>query len=196
MHYSHLAKLAPLFNKKLVVSNNRADLTMKSLRCETGFASENSVCDAIFKDADNLARGVIEAKESTCSPVEAVRQGISEASNMACHQLKIGVSAAEIVVPIVGTTGVLMQFVALVLLQPSFPMVVNLSRVLDLSDQHDRRTAAGFLSNIKAFIDRPLQLTLPLPPPPPLQEFGLCRMKYLELTFSAPRGTFCRQSAR
>ena len=54
--------------------------------------------------------------------------------------------------PIYSTTGHLAQFSAVILLLPCFPMVINLSKVLDLTDDSDRLLVAVYSLRIKTLV--------------------------------------------
>jgi len=150
---SHIGRLQAIFNSSFV-SNASLRRTMKSLGCEVGFASPNSVCDGYFVDKSGMPRGILEGKSNAQSPSDGARQAVAEATNVAFHQFLQGVPVADILVPVVSTTGVLIQFFAVVLLDVAFPMVVNLSRVLDLTSPSDRRIAAGFVIKLTQFMER------------------------------------------
>jgi len=134
-------------------------VTLGNLKCNDGAASEGSQCDGYWLDSAGNARGVAEAKSSTDAPAEGGRQAVSEAINMAVAQVKLGVAPEDVLIPILSTSGQLMQFMALILLLPCFPMVVNLSKVLDLADDSDRLVAAGHCIKIHKFVDTPLRIT-------------------------------------
>ena len=155
---AHLDRLKPFFDG-LFVTTTTVKRTLCDLHCEDGMASEDSCCDGYWIDADGHARGLSEAKSSKDAPVEATRQGISSATNIAIAQVKLGVPAEDVVVPIYSTTGHLAQFSAVILLLPCFPMVINLSKVLDLTDDSDRLLAAGYLLRIKTLVGTPLLAT-------------------------------------
>ena len=131
--------------------------TLESLGCGEGMATATSVCDGYWKDSNDIIRGVLECKNSVSHPADGARQGVAEAVNVAIHQLRIGVCRQRVLIPITSTTGSLMQFFSLMLLEPCFPMVVNLSKVLDLTCAGERAIAAGFLKSIHSFVSKPLE---------------------------------------
>ena len=154
---SHLDRLKDIFNGRFYTTTE-INVSLRGLNCADGIASADSSCDAYWLDAAGHVRGISEAKCSTDAPVEACRQAVSEATNMAFAQVKLGVPVDEVLIPILSTTGHLVQFSAMILLLPCFPMVVNLSKVLDLTDDADRHLAAGHLLKIKTFVDTPLSI--------------------------------------
>ena len=60
-------------------------------------------------------------------------------------QLNLGVNADQIMVPVVGSNGHLMQFGAVVMLKPSFPAFFVISSVLDLTDDDSLAEAARLI---------------------------------------------------
>ena len=152
---SHLDRLKAFFNGTFYTTSE-LNTPLHSLHCSEGMASGNSCCDSYWLDSDGVARGVGEAKSSINAPVEGARQAVSEATNMAITQVKLGVPPEDVLIPIFSTTGHLVQFSVVALLLPCFPMVVNLSKVLDLTDDGDRLLAAGYLYKIKTFVDTSL----------------------------------------
>jgi len=96
-------------------------------------------------------------KLSTDAPVEGIRQGASSASNVALFQLKYGVRVDGIVIPVIGSNVYLMQF-AVVMLKPSFPMLVMLSPVLDLTDNTMLLESARSLCCVTILASHPLIL--------------------------------------
>jgi hypothetical protein len=171
----HLERLKPFF-KGTFYTTHESKVTLRELNCSEGAASEISCCDAYWKDSVGVARGISEAKISTAAPVEATRQAVSEAINMAIAQVKLGVAPNDVLIPIFSTTGHLVQFSVVVLLLPCFPMVVNLSKVLDLTDDKDRLLAAGHLFKIKDYVDT--QLIIENKPVVNLGKIGLSLKRY------------------
>eukprot|EP01035_Chromulina_nebulosa_P046836 gene46836-63456_t len=76
-----------------------------------GVASEGSIPDGYLKDYEMKARGIFEVTHDTDAPAEeGIRQGASAASNVALFQLQYGVRVDDIVIPVIGSNGYLMQF--------------------------------------------------------------------------------------
>eukprot|EP01036_Dinobryon_divergens_P025263 gene25263-33792_t len=123
-----------------------------------GVASEGSIPDGYLKDYEMKARGIFEVTHDTDAPAEeGIRQGASAASNVALFQLQYGVRVDDIVIPVIGSNGYLMQFAAVVMLKPSFPMLVMLSPVLlDLTDNTMLLESARLLCCVKILASYPL----------------------------------------
>lgn len=102
-------------------TSSKSASALKDLNCSSGLASKSSIPDGYFRDRDGYIRGIFEVNHGTDIPAEALRQGASEASNVALMQLNLGVNVDQIMVPVVGSNGHLMQFGAVVMLKPSFP---------------------------------------------------------------------------
>eukprot|EP01036_Dinobryon_divergens_P033078 gene33078-42791_t len=151
IHLDALSRI-PLLKERFVTTTETKE-SLKRLNCPEGDASANSVPDALFVDSASHVRGICIAKTNVSAPIEGGRQGFAEASNVAWTQVKLlGVSAEDVMVPIMSTTGHLVQFSVMVLLKPFFPMVFQLTKVLDLSDSADRGIAAGHLKKIMDFL--------------------------------------------
>mmetsp|Transcript_5093 Transcript_5093/g.7105 ORF Transcript_5093/g.7105 Transcript_5093/m.7105 type:complete len:541 (+) Transcript_5093:788-2410(+) len=124
--------------------------------CSIGIASEGSIPDGYLKDSEMNVRGVFEVTNGTDAPAEGIRQGASSASNVALCQLQHGVKVDDVVVPVISSNGYLMQFAAVVMLKPSFPMLVMLSPVLDLTDDSMLLESARLLCCVKIMAYQPL----------------------------------------
>lgn len=152
-HHLHTIGDIPIF-KDILRTPTRSTLT--DLECSVGVASGASVPDGIFKDADGICRGILEVKHNTDTPAEAVRQGASEGTNVAMSHLARGVHVDDVLVPVVGSNGYLMQFGAVIMLKPSFPVFFMISHVLDLTRDADLLDAAKLLCCIKILVSQPL----------------------------------------
>ena len=142
--------------KTTTISNSRGRLSDNN--CSLGIANESSVPDGYFKDSEMNARGIFEVRHSTDAPAEGIRQGAASASNVALCQFQHGVNVEDIVVPIIGSNGYLMQFAAVIMLKPSFPILVMLSSVLDLTDNKMLLEAARLLCCVRILTSHPLNL--------------------------------------
>ena len=146
----HLEKIIVLSSGLVTTTGKKSNRTLASYNCHDGFASQRSIPDGV-NVIDEEARGIFEVKANTAAPCDATRQAISEAYNLAIRQLRLGIKYTDIMIPIVGSNGYLMEFSCLILLPPSFPLVVKLSKVLDINNQNDCNIAAGYLININKF---------------------------------------------
>jgi len=141
---------------KLVTSTNSSGPTLKQLDCSVGIANSGSIPDGTLEDEKANPSGIVEVKHNTDTPAEGLRQGAAEGTNLAVTQLSRGVDADDVVVPIVGSNGYLMQFGAVFLLKPSFPVFVVISHVLDLTLDASLVEAARLLCCIKILLSRKL----------------------------------------
>ena len=148
----HLDKLIQISNGLITSTVAKANYNLSNYKCDIGFASGTSVPDGI-NIVDGIARGIIEIKDNTSTPAEATRHGISEAFNLAIAQLKLNINYMDVMIPIIGSNGYLIEFSCLVLLKPSFPLIVKLSKVLDLTDDSDLFVAARYFKNINRFYE-------------------------------------------
>lgn len=153
----HLDKFKNI-SSNLKTSTGNSTMTMKSLKCHLGVASAWSSPDGVGSD-DRFVRYVWEVKPNIITPAVALRQAVSEGTNVGWAQLRSGVKWSDVYVPLIGGNGYLIQFAVLVFLKPGFPYSFMLSKVLDLTDQRDRLVAAGHLSMIFAYNDEQLQAT-------------------------------------
>jgi hypothetical protein len=92
---------------------------------------------------------VWELKGSEGSILDAISQAAATASNNAMALLAKGVPTEECIVPVAGSTGLNMIFGVVIILAPSFPTFVPLSKNLDLEDPDERRVAAAYLELIE-----------------------------------------------
>eukprot|EP00597_Dinobryon_sp_UTEXLB2267_P003124 CAMPEP_0170072288 /NCGR_PEP_ID=MMETSP0019_2-20121128/9964_1 /TAXON_ID=98059 /ORGANISM="Dinobryon sp., Strain UTEXLB2267" /LENGTH=525 /DNA_ID=CAMNT_0010281185 /DNA_START=1 /DNA_END=1578 /DNA_ORIENTATION=- len=154
----HLDLICAFFKGSLLSTTMKENSkTMAQLNCSEGTASSTSVPDGFGFDAEGNIRCIIEAKSNVASTLEGGRQGLSEAINVALSQVKKGVPVENVVIPIISTTGSLMQILVVVFLLPLFPMTFNLSKVLDLADSNDRLLAAAHLFKINELLKTPLE---------------------------------------
>ncbi len=145
----HLEKLVEIIPGMKTSTGDKHNSTLHYYGCNYGFASSNSVPDGII--INKLARGIYEVKDNTLTPAVATRQGISEATNLANRQLQVGVKFDDIMIPIVGSNGYLIEFSCLILFEPSFPVFVKLSKVLDLTDSTDLNIATKYFIKLDKF---------------------------------------------
>jgi len=154
----HLHELKSMFKTILQTSSKE---TLENLDCGFGIVTPKSVPGGYFfshfDGGKKQLRGIIEGKKSSQTPVEGLRRGAAEASNIAASQLSYGINANDIVVPVIGSNGYLIQFGAVIVLEPSFPVFLMISHVLDLTNITARIEAARILCCIKIMISAPLR---------------------------------------
>jgi hypothetical protein len=114
------------------------------------------VPDGHFEDAQGHARAVFEVKHNSDAPAECIRQGAAAGTNLAVAHLSLGVSIDDVLVPIIASTGYLMQIGVVFMLKPSFPVFVMLSHVLDLTCDLALVEAARLLCCIRIVVSQPL----------------------------------------
>lgn len=139
--------------KDLGVSRGNVQ-TLAEMGCTGGVATLASVPDGRFVDGDGNTRGIAEVKHSTNAPVESLRQASIEGTNIAYMLHDRGTPALDVMVPIVSSNGMLVQFGAVLLLDPCFPYVVTLSTTLDMCREEDLTLTAAFLWRIGEYVRR------------------------------------------
>lgn len=98
-----------------------------------------------YEDYSRNDKWLAEIEGAETGILPAIRQAAVVGTNFAMHQYSSGVPSNQIIVPIAGNTGCLMQFGAIVMLPESFPTFVPLSKQLDITDPVERQIAAAFL---------------------------------------------------
>ena len=156
----HLELQKGIFRKRLTTST-RSDCSsvskrLSDVKCGIGPSRSTSTPDGIYMDDNEIARGIVEIKDNTFAPAEGLRQGAAEATNVALHHISLGVPWDKVAVPNVGMSGYLIQFTIVVMLDPCYPVVVEISKVLDLKYRKDAKTAAGYLYSLNNFLSNSL----------------------------------------
>ena len=155
---NHLDALISICELNLfTTTTSKSGSALKDLNCSYGLASESSTPAGYFRDRRGYIRGIFEVKHGTDIPAEALRQGVSEASNVALMQLNLGVNVDQIMVPVVGSNGHLIQFGAVVMLKPSFPAFFVISNVLDMTNDDSLCEAARLLCCIAMHVATDLE---------------------------------------
>jgi hypothetical protein len=185
----HLDIFKQIFAPNFETSTGISTMSMESLNCALGVASAKSSPDGVGTDDGHCARMIWEVKHNISTPAVALRQAISEGTNVGWAQLRSGVKWSNIYVPLIGGNGYLIQFAVLVFLKPGFPYSFMLSKVLDLTDPRDRLAAAGHLSMIFTYIAE----SLPKETPCLKEEFETTQMGYNENLYHLKNQTafFC-----
>ena len=180
---NHLDKISTYFKDFFISSTtSKKQLTLAKMGCNDGCASSLSVSDGYFKETfsaeQSIVRGIWEVKDNTLTPSEGLRQAISEGTNVTVSHLRHGIPWDQVMVPLVSSNGHLIQFGCIVLLEPSFPFMVVLSKVLDLLDSSDRALAVGYLRKLQSFLQKPLLESKSSHMNPELVKFGLSTIHY------------------
>jgi hypothetical protein len=120
--------------------NNQKHLGSRGMR--VGVVTPNS-----YEDFSAKSRGfyttVLEAKY--ISALTLLLQGFVTSTNIIVALLKAGVAVEECAVPVMSTNGFSALFGVTVLLRPSFPVFVPLSKQLDLQDPVERQIVSAFI---------------------------------------------------
>lgn len=164
IQFDHLDKFTTFFNGILLsTTTSKKDLTLADLSCVEGCVSPRSVCDGYLIAGSEIIgskpiRGIFEVNDNILTPSEGLRKAFSAGTNVAISLLRLGVPWDQIKVPLVSSNGYLMQFGCIALLEPSFPFMTVLSKVLDLIDPSDRRLAAAYLVKLRSYLQLPLPI--------------------------------------
>jgi hypothetical protein len=122
--------------------------TLGELQLSYGVADDRSCPDCIWTGTSAVVGNfVIRGGES--STLLGLREAAVTGTNIAMSLLRKGISIDQCIVPACAYTGMLMQFGATIVLQPSFPVFICTSKVLDLGDETERRVAAAYLDKAK-----------------------------------------------
>lgn len=119
--------------------------TFETCGMALGFATSNSYPDIQISFRQNILVGIGEVKGQECGIPPAVLQASVAASHVALRLVALGLAASSFYVPVMSTTGLLMQFGATVVLSPSFPVYIPISKTFDMLDSDDARKASAFL---------------------------------------------------
>ena len=92
-----------------------------------------------------------EFNDTAYCPLEILGQAFVSAANLMMRQRSLGLQPTEVAVPIILSTGNLMQFAWATTLDPFFPVLSVTSRVLDISDHSDLGEASKALARTKLF---------------------------------------------
>jgi hypothetical protein len=109
-----------------------------------GIASGTSYED-FHHSFGNHYLSVLENKGAEGSILAAISQAAVTGSNFAMNLLSKGLSSEQCVVPIIGNTGIIMAFGAVIILKGSFPTYIPISKKLDLLDAQEGQIASAYL---------------------------------------------------
>eukprot|EP00978_Attheya_sp_CCMP212_P027746 scaffold93667_cov48-Attheya_sp.AAC.1 len=122
------------------------------------------------REVNLLVTGIVKCQGSESSALCGAGEATALASNAAMALFKVGLPIDEIVIPIISLTGTQVQFAALYLLEPCFPVVCFLTTPLRLADESN--TIAKYLCAMHDFtiqLERYIAATRGLPPRDPKQ---------------------------
>ena len=138
-------------------SSTTKNYSLNDLGCTDGIATAISVPDAWISNSETgWVRCIWEVKHGTDTPAESLRQGFSEATNVALTLLRKGVDVSDICVPVISSNGRLFQFAETAMLEPAQPYLRVITKVLDIFDVNDREVAARTLTQITHFCQEEL----------------------------------------
>lgn len=116
-----------------------------------GLASSSSSFDGVVQ-LNDTSIAIFEVKDTAYSPVEGLRQAVSEATTVALMLVWKGVKCEDIAVPVMGSNGYLFQFGVVCVLFPSLPVFMYTSAVLDVNDSTGRRNIAAHFKLLNEFL--------------------------------------------
>jgi hypothetical protein len=125
--------------------------SLKDLSLEVGIATAGSACDQMYVQDKNYF-GFIELKGGLFSTLGGSRQSAMYGTHLAIGLLNRGIHRKRVIVPSCTYTGMLMQFGATILLEPSFPVYVTTSKVLDMADEKERQLAAAYICKANSWV--------------------------------------------
>jgi hypothetical protein len=125
------------------MEDGRGPLISKNL--EDGIASSSSYEDCHHTFGNNAYLSVIEHTDAEASAFPAVSQAAVTATNFAIGLLKRGVPRESCIIPVIGHSGITMVIGATIILEPTFPTFIPLSKHLDLSDPYESKVAFAYI---------------------------------------------------
>ena len=125
--------------------------TLNELNLSVGIATKGSQCDQIYAQ-EKTCFGFIELKGGLSSTLGGSRQSAMYGTHFAIGLLNRGINRKRVIVPSCTYTGMLMQFGATILLEPSFPVYVTTSKALDMTDKKERQLAAAYICKVNSWV--------------------------------------------
>ena len=108
----------------------------------------------LSKSTDDLMMACWENKGGEASLLTALRQNALYGSTVAMNLFAAGFPIEDVIVPLVCSNGLHIQFAATYLLPPSYPVFMPVSNALNLADVEGCRHATAFLGKIDAHVER------------------------------------------
>ena len=147
--------LKQFFEDKAEHLSSHFTVELSSMWANIGPASDGSKPDVVCTVATGRYKQVgllvCELKDTAFSPLEKLGQAFVSASNLLITQSQIGLSPSEVAIPLILSTGNLMQFAWVTTLDPLFPVLNVTSRMFDISVADDVREASKALARAKIF---------------------------------------------
>ena len=125
--------------------------TLNKLGLDVGIATASSFCDHRLQVGKDIL-GVIELKGGDSGLLEGSSQAAAYGTHVAMKLYQLGIDLDDIVVPSYTYNGMLIQFGATFLLEPSVPVYYTISKVLDTGDFIDRKIAMAFIHKANCWV--------------------------------------------
>jgi hypothetical protein len=130
-------------------------MELSSMNADIGPASDGSkpdlVCAVTTGHYRQVGLLVCELKDTAFCPLEMLGQAFVSAANLVITQIQIGLLPSEVAIPLILSTGNMMQFAWATTLDPLFPVLNVTSRMFDISVADDIREASRALAKAKMF---------------------------------------------
>ena len=114
-----------------------------------GIATNASKPDFVWM-AKSRVVGFLEVKDTTASTLVALRQATITAMSIVSDLRSQGLPTEQIVLPVAGCTGTMIQFGAVICIEDSFGTFLATSAILDLNDMKQNLLAAAYLRKASA----------------------------------------------
>ena len=157
----HLDPLVKLLNIGMQTTTllTNVELTLEKLQCGDGIANSKSAPDSYLLRSvttklgkQNCIPSVFwEVKHSSDSPTNALTQAFAQACNAGLATIREGVDAKDVRISIISSNGREIVFADVAMLEPAFPYLIPLTKILDLCDDNDRAIASQWLYRVKEF---------------------------------------------
>lgn len=137
----HLQRFSTIFGASFLATK----IPLAELGCPYGVAKDSypdGVLVVTVGGRHVVPSCIVEAKATELSPQEAAGQAGVEGTNSVIRQIDLGIASDEALALTMTTSGRLCQFGAVFALQPSFPVIAQLSGILDMQDQNGAKEAA------------------------------------------------------
>jgi hypothetical protein len=162
-------------HSKLGLRNN-GRVSSNSKNLEDGIASSVSYEDCHHTFGNKAYLSVIKHKGAEASAFSAISQAAVIATNFAIALLKRGVPRQSCIIPVIGQSGIAMVIGATIILEPTFPTFIPLSKHLDLSDPYESKVAFAYLKKASEHCLALDQLLLRIAVPPDVRKVPLVPM--------------------
>jgi hypothetical protein len=167
-----VSKIVASLHNSLFQSVVNGATPLATLKLNHGVATPASKCDHVMK-VDDFTYGVMELKGGDSSVLRGSSQVAAYGTHIAMKLYERGrINPKDIIVPSYVYNGMLIQFGATFLLGPSMPVYYTISKVLDMANFRERRTAKAFIDKANSCIQELHAMNMSTnitPPPSPIQ---------------------------